>query len=93
MYNAAFIRDLRSKMTYALTPAGLVTFDPADKALEALPEGTCMLPGEADPRWLPERDTLLVDVIPVALNQSVELLANRWIQVFAASVPARWRNW
>ena len=61
IYSAAFISDLRSKTSYALTPAGLVKFDPAGNALEALPEGTCMLPGEADPRWLPERDILLVD--------------------------------
>jgi len=39
------------------------------------------------------RHPLVGTVIPVALNQSVEILANHWIQVFAASVPARWRNW
>ncbi len=61
IYSAAFVRDLRSRTSYALTPAGRVKFAPAGKALEALPEGTCMLPGEASPRWLPERDILLVD--------------------------------
>ena len=38
------------------------------------------------------RHPLVGTVIPVALSASVKLLAEHWIEVFAARVPSRWRD-
>ncbi len=62
IYMAAFLYDTRAKTTHAITPTGLVKQDRAARdARKGPPEGTCLLPGEASPRWMPGRDVLIVD--------------------------------
>lgn len=62
IYTAAFLYDTTTKTAHAITPAGLVQVDLAARdAAVGPPKDTCMLPGEASPRWLPARDVLLLD--------------------------------
>lgn len=62
IYTAAFLYDTTEKTAHAVTPTGLLKIDYAARdAAKGPPPGTCMLPGEAAPRWLPGRDVLLLD--------------------------------
>lgn len=62
IYTAAFLRDTTEHISYAITPARLVKIDYKKRSAEkGPPTDTCMLAGEAEPRWLPDRDVLIVD--------------------------------
>lgn len=62
IYTAAFVRDIKAQTSYAVTPDGLVKIDYISRtAAKGPPEGTCYLPGEADVRWMPGRDLLILE--------------------------------
>ncbi|MDC0720337.1 hypothetical protein [Nannocystis bainbridge] len=62
MYSAAFLFDTRSRTAYAVTPTALVKFTPGTPdAPQRPPETTCLIPAEAQARWMPGRDLLILE--------------------------------
>ncbi|MEZ4454030.1 MAG: hypothetical protein R3B09_31530, partial [Nannocystaceae bacterium] len=62
IYYAAFVYDTEAKTAHAITPEGLVKIDLAARdPAKGPPEGTCYIPGEAEARWMPGSDRLILD--------------------------------
>jgi hypothetical protein len=61
IYSATLVTDQQTRKTYAIKSDGLAELDyAAARAASKAPEGTCLLPYEAQVRWFPHSDVLLV---------------------------------